>query len=451
MARWVRLLAGRLFWRSRLHRTLPPAVRSVWERLDRAGGAWLVGGCVRDLLLGINPADWDLATALGPEAVQQLFPRTVSYSHGTVLVIEDGATVEVTTLRGEQGALPRRAALEADLARRDFTIGAMAIGREGLIDPLGGWRDLLRGVVRACGSPADRFREDPLRLMRAVRIAAQLRFQIEPQTRAAIQGLASELATVSPERVRDELSKTLLAPWCAWGLEQLRVLGLLAHTVPELLEMVGVAQNKYHAYPVWEHTLLVIANAPARLPVRLAALLHDIGKPRTLSVDEKGERHFYKHEEVSGQIAAAILERLRFDHATRDRVLGLVRNHMLVRFDPTATDTAVRRMVRKVGRENLEDQLALWAADGTGTGKADVSPAIPATLLYQRIRELEETQAPFSVGDLAANGEDVMQALGIGPGPDVGEALRWLFEQVEEERLPNEREALLNALQERQG
>lgn len=417
-------------------RQLPAPVRRVLQEL---GHAWLVGGCVRDLLLGRRPRDWDVVTALPPEAVARRFPRTVALKEGTVLVLMAGTPVEVTSLRGHD--------LAADLAARDFTINALALGTRGqLIDPLGGYRDLRGRLLRGCLDPGARFEADPVRMWRAVRLAAEYGLTWDPATREAIPPRVHRLAGVAPERLRDELVKLLCGPRPAWGLEEARRLGLVAASLPELLPMVGCEQNRFHAYPVWEHTLLTVAGAPDRLPVRLAALLHDIGKPHTVSTDAGGERHFYGHAEVGAEMAGQFLGRLRFERALQERVVRLVRHHMVLVYDPTLSDAAVMRMVRKVGRDCLEDQLALWVADGRATGKARVDPALPAALLYKRVQELERRRAPFGVRDLAVDGWAVMAALSEGPGPRIGAALRWLLAEVEAGRVANDQAALLQHL-----
>lgn len=254
---------------------------------------------------------------------------------------------------------------------------------------------------------------------------------------------APSLARVAPERLRDEFSKLVLSDWCAWGLEQARQLGLLAVFAPELLEMVGVEQQpQYHRYPVWEHSLLAMANAPAELRLRLAALLHDMGKPRCRTEDERG-LHFYGHADVGAGMAARLLERLRYDADTRRRVVHLVKEHMTLGYNPLDSDATVLRMVRKVGREHLDDLLLLWQADGIAAARGGGDPAVAPALLKKRILALEVEKPPFSVRDLAVSGADVMQALDVPPGPAVGAALNWLLSEVEEGRVANDRATLL--------
>ncbi len=436
----LQVLWGRLVLARRLRLTLPAEVGAVLSALEPQ--AWLVGGCVRDLLLGRQPRDWDVATVASPADVARRFARTIAFSHGTTLVVAGTARVEVTCLRG--------ATLEEDLACRDFTINAMALSRAGrLVDPMRGLTDLAAGIIRACGDPAARFAEDPLRLLRAVRQAAELRCRLHPATRTAIRAQASRLSAVAPERIRDEFSRLVLSDWCIPGLEAARELGLLAAFAPELLEMVGVEQqSQYHKYPVWEHSLLALAHVPAVLRLRLAALLHDIGKPCCLTVDARG-RHFYGHPEAGAQIADGLLARLRYDTGTRIAVTHLVRQHMNLRLDPLDSAGTVQRMVRRIGREYLDDLLLLWQADALATGRGGGDPAVPAAALKKRILAMAAERVPFGIRDLAINGEDIMQTLALPPGPAVGAALRWLLSEVEAGRAVNERQPLLGHLRTR--
>ncbi|MFZ5823483.1 MAG: CCA tRNA nucleotidyltransferase [Bacillota bacterium] len=446
LRRRLRLAWGRLTLPVRFDRALPPAARAILERLADAGfEVGVVGGAVRDLLLGQRPRDWDLVTNAGTIAILALFPegRLVGAARetGTVLVPVDGSAYEISPYRGDD--------LVADLGRRDFTINAMALGLDGrLHDPLGGQGDLGTGLVRACGAPADRLGEDPLRALRAVRLACQLGFALDASLVAAIPPMAPRLAGVAPERIAVEFGRLLVSDRPAWALERLRELNLLAQFVPELLEMVGVEQNQFHAYPVWEHALMALALAPAELHLRLAALLHDVAKPRCLSVDEAGNRHFYRHESIGAEMADQLLTRLRFDNETRERVVHLVRFHMDLHLEGEIRPPALRRMVRRIGLEHMHDLIQLRRADRLASGMR-AGDLAPETLhLLQEIKRIVAEDAALKVTDLAVDGNDVMAAFGEGPGPYVGEVLERLLDEVTDDPSLNRREWLLRRLEE---
>ncbi len=445
-ARALRLGWGRWALPGRLRRALPPGGRTILARLTGAGHeAVVVGGAVRDLLLGLVPQDWDLATSARPAELQALFPegRAVGAARetGTLLIPGDGTTYEITPYRAGR--------LEGDLARRDFTIDAMAATPEGrLIDPLGGRRDLAAGVVRACGRPEDRLAEDPLRMLRAVRLAAQFDLELDPALARAIAALAPRLQAVAPERIGAEFGRLLVTDRPAWGMQRLRELGLLHQFAPELLEMVGVEQNRYHAFPVWEHSLMALAVVPPALHLRLAALLHDVAKPRCLSVDADGERHFYGHEAVGAELADRLLRRLRIDNATREKAVHLVRRHMDLHLDGPVTDAALRRMVRRIGVEHLDDLVQLRRADRLASGKREGDLGPDTMAILDGIRRVLAEDAALKVTDLAVDGHDVMAAFGRGPGPYVGQVLGALLGEVLDRPELNRREALLRRLQE---
>ena len=423
--------------------------------------AFAVGGGVRDTLLGLRPVDWDVATSAEPRYVMSVFPRTlpIGLRHGTVRVIcPDGTEVDVTTYRREgpysDGRRPDHVtftgSLEDDLSRRDFTVNALALSLSGKVtDPYGGLCDLVRGVVRTVGPPEDRFSEDALRMMRAVRLAGQLGFSLDPATARAIRKDARLLGRVSVERIRDEFERCLVLPGpaAARTLEDLRSLGLLERFIPELLETVGFVQNEHHRYTVWEHTLLVVSGVPPVLHLRLAALLHDVGKPRTLSVKD-GRRHFFGHEKVGAAMAGEILHRLRYGKALRDRVVHLVRHHMALRWQPGMKDAAVRRLINRVGPENIDDLVTLRRADRRATGTAGGRGDRETAALLVRVQRLVRSGGAFTVSDLAVDGADVMRVGGIGPGPKVGMVLRRLLEEVLEDPDLNERSRLEERIRE---
>ncbi|ADU50260.1 polynucleotide adenylyltransferase/metal dependent phosphohydrolase [Thermaerobacter marianensis DSM 12885] len=439
----------------RFDRLVPAPVREVLTRLGEHGhAAYLVGGCVRDLLMARPPKDWDVATSARPEEVRRIFPRTIptGIEHGTVTVRARGLSVEVTTFRQESGYSdfrhPDRVEftrdLRADLERRDLTINAMALDAEGrLHDPLGGLADLEAGVVRAVGDPDERFREDALRLLRVVRFAARFGYRVEPRTEAALARCAPLIRHVSWERIREEMSGLLVSPRPAWGLELLRTSGLLEPIWPELLEGVGVAQNVHHAYTVWEHNLLACQYTPPVLRLRLAGLLHDVGKPRTVSVDARGQRHFYHHEVVGADMARQMLRRLKFDNDTVRHVAHLVRHHLALHHYPGMTDAAIRRLIQRIGFDYLEDLIILRVADraASGTKRAPISRG--AYRLLTRMEKILEQDAAFSLHDLAIDGHDVMAATGLGPGPAIGWILQKLLEDVLDEPGRNRRQWLM--------
>jgi tRNA nucleotidyltransferase (CCA-adding enzyme) len=442
---------------------VPAEVKEVVTALRAAGKqAYLVGGCVRDLLAGLDVGDYDVATDATPEEVRGIFRRTAptGIKHGTVTVLGDEGDYELTTFRrdGKYGDarhpddVTYAESVEEDLSRRDFTINALAYDplEDELVDLFGGAEDFERGVVRAVGDAAERFREDGLRPLRAVRLAARFGFEVDADTLNAIPGVLDRVRMVAAERVRDEFVKMLAtAPKPSYGIELMRETGLLEVYLPELLEGYAVTQNEFHAYDVYTHSLYTCDAAPAEKPlVRLAALLHDIGKPRTRVVRD-GRVTFYNHQAVSRRMARDILNRLRFSKKQRDHVLHLIYYHMFG-YTPAWTDAAVRRLIRKVGRENIADLFDLRIADWFGNG---TNYGFPGYLraLERRVNEAIAREEAFTERDLAVDGRDVMSALGIGPGPKVGEALSYLLERVLEDQALNERERLVELLGERFG
>jgi tRNA nucleotidyltransferase (CCA-adding enzyme) len=441
---------------------IPADVLAIARRLrDRGFEAHLVGGGVRDMLLGRPPTDFDLATDARPEKVLEIFGRAFSIptglQHGTVTVLSgpDPATrrsVEVTTFRGEGAYLDGRrpssvtyvSSLEEDLSRRDFTMNAIALepltGR--LTDPFGGQADLAGGLIRAVGDPVARFREDGLRPMRAVRQAAQLGFDVAPATLAAIAPTLDVFRKVSAERVRDEMLKLLAAPRPSVGLELMRRTGLLGEVLPETLEGVGCVQNRFHKHDVYGHTLAVVDATPGDALVRLGALLHDVGKPRARQPREgaPGEYSFFKHEYVGKDMADAICRRWKMSTADRARVVALVEHHMFF-YTPDWTDGTVRRFVRRVGPGALDALFALREGDVLGRGFGE-DPERELGELRRRIGAVAAADAALRVTDLAIDGGDVMRALGVPAGREIGEVLERLLEIVLDDPAQNTREAL---------
>jgi tRNA nucleotidyltransferase (CCA-adding enzyme) len=446
---------------------IPADVLTVCQRLHSAGHeAHLVGGGVRDMLLGRAPADFDVATDAVPEAVLELFGKTFAVptglKHGTVTVLTDTSPprhVEVTTFRGEGAYLDGRRpssvtyvkSLGEDLSRRDFTMNAVAYDplADVITDPFDGRGDLSRRLIRAVGDPIARFREDGLRPMRAVRQAAQLAFDIDAATLAAIEPTLEVFRKVSAERIRDELLKMLAAPQPSRGLALMQVTGLLGEVMPELLEGVGCTQNRFHKHDVFQHTLHVVDSTQGDAIRRLGALLHDVGKPRARQPREgaPGEYSFFQHEYVGADMADQICRRLKLANADRERVVGIVRNHMFW-YSPDWTDGTVRRFVRRVGgHDALDDLFALRAGDVVGRGFGE-DPDSEISELRGRVASVAAADAALKVTDLLINGSDVMRVLGIPPGRQVGEVLEKLFERVTDDPSLNERDKLEALLRE---
>jgi tRNA nucleotidyltransferase (CCA-adding enzyme) len=450
-----------------LRAQIPPDVLALCRKLREAGHqAHLVGGGVRDMLIGRPPADFDLATDARPEAVLALFGNTFAIptglKHGTITVLsETRRPVEVTTFRGEGEYLDGRRpvsvsyvdTLDEDLSRRDFTMNAVAFepldGR--LSDPFDGRGDLSRRLIRAVGDPLVRFREDGLRPLRGVRLAAQLEFEIDPATLAAIPPTLDVFRKVSSERIRDELYKMLAARHPSRGLELMRATGLLGQVIPELLEGVGCTQNRFHKHDVFEHTLSVVDATRGDVVVRLGALLHDVGKPRARQPREgaPGEFSFFKHEYVGADMADAICRRLKLANADRERVVALVKNHMFF-YMPDWSDGTIRRFVRRVGgQEGLADLFALREGDVKGRGFGE-DPDQELGELKSRIAVVADADAALKVTDLTIDGRDVMRVLGIAPSRQIGVILERLLERVLDDPSLNTREqleAMLPALQ----
>ncbi len=436
---------------------VPADVERVVAALAAAGHeAYVVGGCVRDALRGVDPHDWDVTTNATPEEIQKVFRKSLYLNHfGTVVVRSGDHEVEVTTYRVDADYADHRHptavaftdSLREDLGRRDFTMNAMAWrppvdGRPGeLVDPFGGQRDLAARIVRAVGEPRERFREDALRMLRAVRFATLLGFTIEPRTAEAIRESAELAATLSGERVQQELTKMLRAPRPSIALRMLSDLGLLAVICPELEVAKTIPQDKAVAQDVFEHSLATADATPDDLVLRLAGLLHDIGKPATFA-----DGHFHQHEFVGEAKAREILRRWRYDKDTIAQVTHLIRNHMFW-YQTEWTGSAVRRFVRKVGLENIPALFALRRADNIGSGAR--SPRMYALdALWERVQDEIRAASAFSLRDLAIDGNDVMRELGIPPSPEVGRVLNELFERVTDDPSLNTRERLLELARE---
>ncbi len=436
--------------------TIPEKANQIIMRLSEAGyEAYVVGGCVRDAILGRRAADWDITTNARPGEVKALFPRTIDtgIQHGTVTVLSGREGFEVTTYRidGEyqDGRHPSQViftpSLTEDLKRRDFTINAMAYNdTEGLIDIFGGMEDLKEGRIRCVGDPKERFTEDGLRILRAVRFSAQLDFEIEDQTREAIREFAPGLSRISAERIQTELVKLLTSD----HPETFRILydtGITSVILPEFDACMETPQNHpHHCCCVGEHTLLALKAIEADKVLRLSALLHDIGKPGTHSRDVQGVDHFYGHGEAGAELAGRILRRLKFDNDTISRVKHLVRFHDYRQIGPGLR--GVRRAVFRIGKDFFPDYLKLRRADILAQNPLGQQEKL---LELQTVEELYgqilKEQDCLSLKDLAVTGRDLMEA-GMEPGPGLGEVLKGLLELVVEHPEYNTKEYLLTRL-----
>lgn len=496
---------------------IPVPVIETLSALEKAGfEAFIVGGCVRDLILGREPKDWDITTNARPEEIQKVFPESfyenvfgtvgvkveklqpVSPARGEVSGTPDGGEgektldtketlatkdqkehdiVEVTTYRAESGyddnRHPSRVSfvqnIEEDLARRDFTINAIALSANNqLIDPFGGQQDIANKTIRAVGDPHDRFGEDALRMLRAVRFYAELRtptplskepfmredgtsdalhihrseadWTIDPETFVAIQAHAENIRDISLERISSELGKIILSKSPAEGIDMLRKTRLLASILPELEEGVGVGQNLHHIYTVYEHNLRALKTCPSKkLEVRLAALFHDVGKPRT----KRGNGYrstFYNHDHVGARMTRKILERLRFPTKIVETATLLVDNHLFYYNVGEVTAASVRRLIQRVGLENMRDLMDIRIGDRLGSGTPKAKP--------YKLRHLEYmidtvSHDPISVKMLAIHGNELMQTLAIPPGPKIGAILDCLLAEVIEDPAKNTKESLL--------
>jgi putative nucleotidyltransferase with HDIG domain len=412
--------------------------------------AYVVGGSLRDVLLGRDPFDWDLATDARPEQIVTVFADAVyENAFGTVVVRHAGQLYEVTTFRTDHDYTdfrrPHRVefgdVVEVDLARRDFTAnavawGARAGGQPTLVDPHGGRYDIATRTLRAVGDPKARFEEDALRMVRAVRLAATLGFTIEPGTLAGIEANADLVRYLSGERIQTELSKLLASERPSVGLRLLADTGLLERISPELERQRGVPQNKVPGEDLWDHTLgSVDAVSRERPVVRLAALLHDIGKPATFS-----DGHFLHHEIVGAELAATLLDELRFPRAVRERVVHLVRHHMF-RYEANWSDAAVRRFIGKIGTDTLDDLFALREADNLGSGLT--ADAGGLDVLRSRVATELEGELVIDRSKLQIDGSDLIEELGLRQGPQLGRILDELLEKVIVDPALNNRATLL--------
>jgi tRNA nucleotidyltransferase (CCA-adding enzyme) len=438
---------------------IPKEVKDIIKKLEKSGfEAFIVGGCVRDFLQNIEPKDWDVTTLARPEEIQKIFPDNFYENKFlTVTVKTDNKDeklkeIEITTYRSEANYSDMRhpdevkfaKTLEEDLKRRDFTINAMAIKigasakSDKVIDLFDGQKDLEKKIIRAVGNANDRFSEDALRMMRAVRLATVLGFKIEEKTAKAIIENAGGLKHISEERIRDEFVKTIMAQAAAEGVELFRKLGLLKFIIPELEEGYQVGQNKHHIYECYEHSLRSLEFAAKKgfnREVRIAALLHDVGKPRSKRGEGK-DSTFYGHEIIGARMAEKILDRLKFPKKESEKIIKLVRHHLFYYNAGEVSESSVRRLVREAGPENMEELLQVRMADRIGSG---VPKAEPYKLRHLKYVIDKVAQDPISAKMLKVSGNDVIKVLKIEPGPKVGQILDILLGEVLEDPEKNEK------------
>ncbi|KKQ43395.1 MAG: hypothetical protein US60_C0002G0003 [Microgenomates group bacterium GW2011_GWC1_37_8] len=455
---------------------IPPKVKKIIDTFEKTGyEIYVVGGAVRDILMEKPVYDWDFTTNATPEEMLKLF-KSAYYTNefGTVGIpheVEGERPYEITTFRTEYGYSDSRRpdnvewgkTLDEDLQRRDFTINALALKITNhkslitnhssitvnvqIIDLFKGQDDLRHKLIRAVGDPSERFSEDALRMMRAIRLAAQLNFKIEENTFEAIKTNKTLIHKISKERVRDELLKILASPNPYHGIVQFKDSGLMDEILPELSKTFGVEQKspgRHHIHDVGTHSLMSLKHVAERNEdpiVRFATLIHDIGKPQTYKKLDSGTITFYNHEIVSARIAKNIADRLRFSKKQKDKLYRLVRYHQFT-VDERQTDSALRRFIRKIGLEDVEDMLDLRVGDRLGGGARETSWRLEEF----KKRLIEVQKQPFTVHDLKISGNDVMELLGIPSGPKVGEVLQTLYDEVVESKISNEKEILLERL-----
>jgi len=445
--------------------TLPILVTKILQDLEKNNfQGYVVGGAVRDLIMDRPTYDWDFTTNATPAQILEIFPDGFyDNTFGTVgIAIKDlvkkydlknidiGRPIEITTFRSEKGYSDNRhpdkvewgKTLEEDLQRRDFTINAIALAHNKIIDPFGGQKDIKNKIIRTVGDPNTRFGEDALRMMRAIRIASELGFTIDSQTLSAINSNASSLKKISIERIRDEFLKILKSNFPSQGVELLHNSNLLEFILPELINTQGVEQAGHHTEDVWHHSISSLKNCASKnCIVRLACLIHDLGKPIAFR-NKSGKITFYGHEVVGAKLAQKISERLKLSKKDSEKLLTLVRFHMFS-YNPEMTDASIRRFIKKVGLENVNDIITLRIADRLGSGSKATS---------WRLREFQERigsvlYTPMQIKDLKVDGKDIMKLLKIKPGPKIGKILEKLFAEVMEDASKNNREYLLKQIE----
>lgn len=451
-------------WRGhRIIMQLPEEIKNILEKLKKAGyEGYVVGGCVRDLLMKRDPKDWDVTTNAEPEEIQKIFADNVYENEFGTVGVKTGsdnpdlAIVEITPYRIEGKYTDKRhpdkiqfaETLEEDLSRRDFTVNSLAMDADGkIVNTFNGQPDIKSKTIRTVGKPEERFSEDALRLLRAVRFATVLGFKIEDETFAAIKNNAEWLRAISKERIRDEFIKIIESDNAYEGVLLLEETSLLKYIVPELREGIDVGQNLHHIYTVWEHNtraLKYTAEKKYSLAVRLGALFHDIGKPRTKRGDGKYST-FYGHDVVGGRMTAEITERLRFSKDLAEKVIKLVRYHLFYYNVGEVTESSIRRLLVNIGLENAEDLIKVREADRIGSGRPK---AVPYKLRHMKYVIDKVSHDPISAKMLKVSGEDVMKELGIKPGPKIGLILSSLLAEVLDDPAKNTKEELKKRIHE---
>ena len=442
--------------------TIPKEVKNIIGKLEDAGfEAYIVGGCVRDFLLEKDAKDWDVTTNAKPEEIQNIFPNSFYENSFLTVTVRTGSKkpelteIEITTYRSEAKYSDKRhpdevkyaEKLEDDLSRRDFTINALAMDlNKKIVDLFDGQKDLKNRTIKTVGNPEERFNEDALRMLRAVRFATTLNFEIEENTKKAIKKNSIWLEAVSKERIRDEFVKIIMADPSTGsgpsaGIDLLRELGLLKYIVPELLENYGVPQNKHHTYDCYTHAIKALefaAKKKLNLEVRLASLLHDIGKPRAKN-GEGENATFYNHEMIGAKMTFQILNNLKFSKKEVEKITKLVRFHLFYYNVDEVKEASVRRLVKNVGPENMEELLQVRQADRIGSG---VPKAEPYKLRHLKYLIEKVSKDPISVKMLKINGNDLMKILKIEPGPKIGQILDILLGYVLDDPKKNTKEFL---------
>ncbi len=432
---------------------IPADIKSFCRIFKDSGfRCYLVGGAVRNFIRGTNPADYDFATDALPQDVIALFKTVIptGIEHGTVTVLFKGMSLEVTTFRIDglysnsrhPDSITYSDSIDADLARRDFTINAMALDplTGTILDPQNGRKDLDSRIIRAIGNPAERFAEDGLRVLRACRFASQLQFEIEPETLSGMAAEASRLKLISAERIRDEIIKILLSDKPSTAFFIMKETGILKYVIPELLEGCGVAQREMHKFDVFEHSLYSADFAEKDIVLRLSALLHDVGKPRCLEIRDNVPT-FYNHDEVSAEMAEKILLRLKFPKNVINMTTHLIKNHMF-NYSESWSDSAIRRLISKVGVDNISSLLKLRYADRAGMAGKYVNCSTDLSFI-NRINQIIENETAFSIKNLDINGNILFSEAGIPKGPHMGRILEFLLDSVLEDPSINKREKLL--------
>ena len=450
---------------------IPKDIIEIYNKIEQAEfEAYIVGGGIRNLIMNKPIKDWDLTTNATPEEILKLFPDAFyNNDFGTVGIPLDeksnlptnGQVVEITTYRTEYGFSNKRHPdkvtwgknINEDLSRRDFTMNAIALklenDKEVFVDPFGGQEDIKNRIIRCVGNPKERFKEDALRLMRCIRFAAELDFDIDKTTGKELKADSKLISKISAERIRDELLKIMASPNPAKGIILLKESGLLNYIIPELLEGVDVSQvrpGRHHTTDVFTHNLMSLKLTPSTDPiVRFATLLHDAGKPRVQGKDNDGLVIFYNHEISGAKLAYEVCLRLRFSKKDTKRVVSLIRWHMFS-INENLSDAGVRRFIRRIGIENVADMMDLRIGDRLGGGTQ--------TAESWRLKKFKERVAgelapkPFSINDLAIDGNDIMRELNLKPGPQIGKILQKLFEEVDEDMEKNTKKFLLNRIKE---